>query len=63
MTLHRLAQADWNHVCNDGLPELAPAETIQPVDHPFRHAVSPWVYCPAWAALAFVLTVIGSLTL
>lgn len=43
--------------------EIAPAETIQPAEHPFRHAVSPWIYCPAWAALAFVLTVIGSLTL
>ena len=37
----------------------APAETIQPVEHPFRRAVSPWIYCPAWAALIAILTVIG----
>lgn len=59
---HRTHLEAFNRATHsDALPEmqLAPAESIQPVEHPFRRAVSPWIYCPAWAALIAILTVIG----
>lgn len=47
----------------DALPEMQFAEELQPVEHPFRNGMSPWVYGPAIAALTFILTVIGANTL
>lgn len=58
MTLHRLAQADWNHVCNDGLPELAPAEEVQR-DMPLDGVSVHWSLYAMAAALCFILTIVG----
>lgn len=58
--IHRTNLEAFNRATHsDALPEMQLAETIQPVEHPFRRAVSPWIYCPAWAALIAILTVIG----
>lgn len=56
--IHRLAQADWNHVCNDGLPELAPTEAVEP-RQPLKGVSVHWSLYAMAAALCFILTVIG----